>query len=811
MEPFQQQFSTTTTPAEQKKAKKGLGFFSFNVKRFIGTVIHYWYWFAISLILALVLAYIYLLLAQPLYLIKGSIVINQDKNTNSAILNKLDILKEEEPADFWNEINQMRSEDLILQIVDTLNLHVQYYSINQLNEKELYHDSPIRVVFDSSGFKGDYTTFTLKYTSDGRFNMTEGTKTRSVMYDTWISRPYGRFKIEYTYNLNPTEENFLLNDINVTIRNRSSAAQRILSELQINSADGRGSVLDLSYRDNIPGRGVDILNALLYLYMTTKLSSIDENAQKTRDFINQHKSELMADLRGIDSNVEAIKLQSNLVDPEGQATTIVTEKKMAQQNLEDLYARRKSLINLRNLLLNMDGYEIVVPLGVDDDLLEKLINDYNDLVRKLGTQERVQELGSQNPFLQQTLTELEQLKRRILEVLARISDQVNNSIEVTTRTETKNSNAARNIANADRQITEVKRGYDVLQNMYLFLFQKGIENEISIYNETNKAKVAIAPYASGMPISPIAKNIYMLAFFLGLLLPALLLLIMELLNRKVLHEDDIYGATDIPLVGIISKEVNEETPDVNIAVRPRTRSSIAEQFRILRANLEFVPFIDDKKVINVISSESNEGKTFVSLNLGIILALSTRRVVVVEFDLRRPRISDILNISNSHGVSEYLEGILEIQQVIKPSGIHSNLYVANCGRIPANPGDLMTYPSAGQMIQELQEMFDVVIVDTAPINLVTDAILLSKYAGLNLFVVRQGATYISDVKQFDELVNVENKIQNPAIVFNSVEFLLKYGYFSNPYRKYEQELLEDRKSRRLKLWPFKKRTRIEAI
>lgn len=790
-QPYQPPASTTPAPA-----KGGGSGFGFNIKRYVGTVIHYWYWFVLSLLLALIIAYIYLLIAKPVYLIKGSLLVDKEEQVvQSDILSKLDMGgKKETTIDLYNEINLLRSEDLVQQAVDSLNLNVTYFTKYKLHEKELYHDCPIRVVFDSAGFIGDNASFSLRYTTDGRFNLTEGQRTRSVMYDTWITRPYGRFKIEYAYNLVPSEENYLLNDIQVVVNNRVVTTQRIINELEVTSADGRTSVLNLTYKDNIPERGIDIMNILLRAYFRSKYSGIDVNAQKARDFINKNKVDLMADLRGIDSAVEAVKMKNNVidVDPGGAATTIVTERKTAQKQLDDLYIKKKALINLRNLLLNMDRYEIVVPIGIDDDILEALVNEYNNLVRRLGTEERVQELGNANPFLQRTLIELEALKRRILEVLARISEDINNDIEVTTRVENKQSDVARNIADADRQITELKRGYPILQNMYLKLFEKGIENEISFYNQTGKSKIMVSPYANSTPISPIARNIYLMALLLGLLIPAVVLLLKELLNQKILHEDDITSMTDIPVVGAITRESWEDhnTGDTNIAVRPSVRSGIAEQFRILRANLDFIEYTDDKRIINVTSSESGEGKTFVALNLGIIMALSTKRVIVVEFDLRRPRMADILNISNTSGLSEYLEGTVELQYIIKPSGIHSNLYVINCGQVPPNPGDLLTYPSTQTLLNKLQDMFDVVIIDTAPINIVSDAVVLSKYAGINMYVVRQGMTMKQDVKEFHQLVNDDKKVHTPVIVFNSVDYLLKYGYFSNPNKKYEQIILD---------------------
>lgn len=778
----------TSVPGTPATAAKSSGGGQFDIKLYLGALLGNWYWILISILVALFCAVIYLEIAQPVYSIRAAILVNEESNSGSEILDKLNIVKKE-PVDFFNEMNTLRSEELVGQTVDSMQLFISYFLRGNLHDKELYKDCPVRIVFDSMGYRGTYTEFSVKYITDGHFDLREGDKITDVMDDSWITRPYGRFKIEYTYNATTANKNYLLSEIIVRIKKPEYAVRSVLDNFNVTSDDGRTSMLDLSYKDNIPERGVDFLNYLIRIYYRDKLANINLAAERTRDFINSHKDELAQSLASVDSSVESIKIESGMsLEPGGGGSAIVTQQTVTRKTLDDLYTKRKSLINLRNLLLN-SKYQIIVPLGLDDGILIGLVNQYNTLVQRLETQEKVQELGTYNPFLVQTLVELDNLKKRMLEVLGRISDEVNSDIEVTTKTETSVADKAKLMPNIDRKITEVKRGYDVLQNMYLFLYQKGIENEISVYNEANKSKVMVAPFAASLPISPIKNNIYAIAFLLGLLLPLLVMFVRQMLNKYILNEKDIKAITNIPIVGAISKVTEEEMRNNVIAVSPSVRTGIAEQFRMVRANMEFVPFENDQRIINIISSDSGEGKTFISLNIGIIMALSTKRVVIVELDLRKPRLASILNISNTNGVSEYLDGDIGIKDMLKPSGIHSNLYIANCGQVPPNPGDLLAYPSMKQMLQELQDMFDVVIVDTAPISMVSDALMISQYVGVNMCVVRQNYTTKKQVGELDQLHKV-GKIHNPLIIFNSVEYLTKFGYYANPNRDYEEQLME---------------------
>ena len=772
--------NTNINPVAKKQGS------SFDVKRYIGVVISNWYWILLSLLIAFLVGYIYLQITKPIYSIKSALVVSEEENTNSDILDKLNIVKKA-PVNFFNEINALKSEDLITQTVDTLNLNISYFVKGKLRDQELYKESPVRIVFDSAGYKGDHTDMFVKYTSDGHFDLREGEKTVDVPYDSWITRPFGRFKI-LVANDPSVPNKYLSKEINVRLRDPEYVTRAIEPEYKVTSADGRTSVMDLSYRDNIPERGVDFLNTLIRIYYRNKFKNVDLAAQKTRDFINDHKKDLMNNLNAVDSSVEHIKAQNGVVDLPGQTSVYMNEKNETDKNIDKLLARRRALINLRYLLQN-SRYQIIVALDIDDNILQGLVVQYNGLVQKLESQEKVQELGASNPFLVETIVELEALKRRMLDVLSRLSGGLESDLQVATKSNSDYADKIKSVPGIDRSITQVKRGYDVLQDMYLFLFKKGIENDIAVYNEANKSKVLIAPYATGQPVFPIRNNIYGLVLLIGLLIPLLLLLIAQLLIRKIVNESDIKAITDIPIIGVISKTDPDKLRYNYIAISASVRTGISEQFRMLRTNLEFIPFTEGKRVISVTSTESGEGKTFISLNLAFILALGTKRVVVVEFDLRKPKIAEFLRIKDTNGVSDYLMGKAELKDVIKPSGINSNLYIANCGQAPSNPGDLLAYPSTAKLIEELQEMFDVVILDTPPIGLVPDALVLSRYAGLNIFVVRQAVTTKKNVRDFDNL-HKDGKIHNPAIVFNGVGYLKQYGYYYNPNKIYESKISE---------------------
>lgn len=272
----------------------------------------------------------------------------------------------------------------------------------------------------------------------------------------------------------------------------------------------------------------------------------------------------------------------------------------------------------------------------------------------------------------------------------------------------------------------------------------------------------------------------MLAF--GLMIPISIIFGKELLNNKIVNENDIDTITTMPIIGAISRS-DGSSNNKHIVVGPNIRTTVAEQFRLIRANLEFISAGGNKKVYLITSSMSGEGKTFISLNLGLTMTMANKRVVIMEFDLRKPKFSNYLGLSTEGGISGYLAGIGGIASTIKPSGVHENLYVANCGPVPPNPGELLTLPTTQQLIEELSEMFDIVIIDTAPIGLVSDALVLSKFSDVNMFVVRQSYTLKEQLKFLNALY-VDHKVKNAGILFNGVEYLKQYGYgygYGNSY------------------------------
>jgi tyrosine-protein kinase Etk/Wzc len=764
-------------PNQQQISEKILKQFnsSFDFKRLLGTIVSNWYWFVLSISITVTAGFLYLRYTTPVYEIGSSILIDEAQdNVAQNVLSKLDPQNDKSKVNLFNEQVVLQSQDMIAKVVDSLALNVRYWARGRIKETEIYKESPIKVVFDTTGLTGGTVELKIKQVMEGQFEVTNGGTTDKVLYDTWVRKPYGRFKIMYTNGVGVNRGYLKSTEFIVKAEPRASAIGRVTGMFTVALNDGRTSLLGLSYTDNIPQRGVDFMNVLIYFYQKNELENINKKAEKTRAFLKAKKANIKDELRFIDSMQVDIKLNNDIVDPTSQTEQFMSAKTASETKMDELLMAKQSLESMKRTVMGMSTNRFnILSIATEDLTLGQLITAHNDLVVKREAYAR--SVGPEHPTLKEyEISILEQRKRIILACDNAIA-KLNITLQNAAKNAAEYTSRIRNTPNVERNIKDVTRGYDVLQQTYLLLYQKDVENEISVYAATNKSKVIVVPFATADPIKPVPKTIYAIVFLLGLLIPGSYLVIREMLNNKVINDHDIESLTNIPIVGSISRVEAASTRENTIVVGPHIRTGVAEQFRLIRANLEFMAAANNNRVFMITSSSSGEGKSFISINLGITMTLAKKRVVIMEFDLRKPKISQYLGLPNHGGISSYLAGLGDLDIAIKASGIHENLYIANCGPIPPNPGELLVLPKTGQMIEQLKEMFDVVIIDTAPIGLVSDALVLSQYAGINLFVIRQSYTIKDQVRMFDVL-HKDGKIQNPAIIFNGVEFLKKYGY-----------------------------------
>lgn len=749
---------------------------SFDFKRLFGALLTNWYWFVLALSITLTAGFLYLRYTTPEFAIYSSILIEQNQSDPAQnLLNKIDPDNDKSKVNLFNEKVILESQDLIHKVVDSLDINIRYWAIGRVKETELYKECPIEIVFDEEGFQGSRYQITLRQVVEGQFELIEGEQVERVLYGTWIKRDWGRFKILYRDAPDVNRGYLESTDFIVQIEHPNNATGRIGGRFGVDLEDGRTSLLDLHYTDNIRERGVDFMNTLIHFYKVNELESINYSAEKTREFIQDRKENIVEELQSLDSLTVDIQKDNDVVNVQQETTDLMAKKNASEDQLDELNYKKQTIELLKESLQNpYNGeYEILAGAEITDESLVKLVSAYNIAIQEHSQLSR--NWGQSHPLLRDKETEIAALRKRVLDAADKVTKNLNRQITQLRQDRAEVSEKIRMAPEIDKQIKDVNRNYPVLQNIYLLLYQKLVENEISVYSAAGRSKVVVVPYASGAPITPVPKRIYMMMFLIGMLIPASIIVLKELMNNKVINENDIESQTSIPLIGSIGRVEGTHKRENSIVVGPHVRTGVAEQFRLIRANLEFMSGSSNSRVYMITSSTSGEGKSFVSINMGITMTLAKKRVIILEFDLRKPKIAHYLGIANDGGISSYLAGMCGLENVIKATGIHENLYVANCGPIPPNPSELLVSEKVNQLFDELKDMFDVILVDTAPIGMVSDALILSKYATTNIFIIRQSYTVKDQVRMFDVL-HKDGKIKDPAIIFNGVEFLKKYGY-----------------------------------
>ncbi|HEX7845161.1 MAG TPA: polysaccharide biosynthesis tyrosine autokinase, partial [Chitinophagaceae bacterium] len=482
----------------------------------------------------------------------------------------------------------------------------------------------------------------------------------------------------------------------------------------------------------------------------------------------------------LDSLIDArnnYAIRNNIIDVEGQSGAY----------LENITATDK-LINEQQLQLNVadmvkdylsdkqnEFSKVVVPspLSLADATLGALVEGYNTLQMERRSLLDAN-VPAENPAVKEKNEQIEKVRLSILENLKNIRSSINLSVSRLKSQSSTSEGQLKNLPVVTKVFNEYTRQIETKLALYKLLQEEGERTAISRSANIANSKIIDRASASGTPVKPNRRTIQILAILLGLGIPALFIFIKEVLNDKISTRFDIEKITSAPILG----EVGHSYADKTLIVNKTSRSMVAEQFRIIRSNLQYIVGKSEKNVLLVTSSFSGEGKSFVSTNVGAALALAGKKTVLLEFDIRKPKILSGLAMEKAPGISNFLVGKANIQDLVRPVPDQPNLFVIGCGPIPPNPSELLLDEKVDEMFKWLKENFDVVIIDTAPVGMVSDAMTLGKYADCTLYLVRQGHTFKKQIALIDELYR-ENKLPKVSIIINDVKIKPGYGYYGS--------------------------------
>jgi capsular exopolysaccharide synthesis family protein len=534
------------------------------------------------------------------------------------------------------------------------------------------------------------------------------------------------------------------------------------------------SVVNITLKTSNIKLGKDFLNKLIEVYNREDVQDQNMVASNTAVFIDDRLVSLTRELADVELRVEDYKQDNGLTDIKSEADMFIKQTGDFTEKRLEVETQLAIVTDIDNYIQKKENRYQLLPAstGIKSESLNKLMTDYNALIlekKRLsrtasGTNQALLDLTDQIESMFNTVLSSVRNEKRSWQIAQKDLMQKDNQ----------NNARIKAIPRQEREYTEIKRQQSIKEALYLFLLQKKEENFLTMSVVVPKGKIIDKARSNGAPVSPKKEIILLLAFVLGFILPIIIIYIRNLLRYHIENKEELEKLSIVPILGEIAK--SDQTG--NIIIRENSTNRFTEMFRLLRTNLLFILGDPDQKVINVVSSIGGEGKTFICINLAMSLALLDKKVLIIGLDVRKPKLGEYIGLDNKSGISLYLSGNLDETELIRPSGIHPNLSIITAGPVPPNPGELMAKPALDKLIANCKEKFDYIIIDTAPIGIVSDSYSLNRFADVNLYVVRAEYTPKKNIEDATILYN-QKKLNKMYFILNAADLhkeSYRYGY-----------------------------------
>lgn len=772
------------------------------------TLILNWKWFLLSIVLCCALAVAYVKLAPKVFQSSTKILIKDDESKKSggaagaaaAAMSNLSLGFMSSSNGIDNETEILNSRFLVQQTIKNLKLYAEYKHGGMLADTLIYAKQEVNVDMDTTSLKQLNAPMKLTITREGGIYHVKGKYFKPIDAETFEKAPYEINKtlaklpaqirtkagtLTLTQNLGYELKEGT--ELMVEMISPFKASKEYFKRLTMNQTKKTANTVELTFNDESRERGVDFLNGLIDAY--NYQANIDKNEiqKRTEDFINSRLAKISTELTGNDTNLEKYKQKNRMVDIGLNAKQAVLSSDQFDQELNKA--------NMQVELLNEIGKYIDQPankyqplptnVGLEDESATALIGQYNSLA--LTRKQLLHSASEDSPVVTPITAQLEDLmtaiKRAMFQARINMKIQRNSIADMASKYE----KTIGVTPEQEKALTQIGRQQSVTSGLYLMLLQKREETSMSLASTADKAKI-IEPAAFVDKVSPKGIIALLIAFILGVAIPAGIIYLRELLRSKILGHDDVEKLTQLPIIGVIPT-ASANGSKGNIVIQENKSNLMSEIFRGLRTNLQLAG--DDKeKVFIVTSTTTGEGKTFIASNLAMSLALLEKKTIMVGLDIRKPRMAELFSIGDrQHGITNILANEEcnweEVKAQIVASGVNHNLDLLTAGPTPANPGELMVRKSLKQTIALLKEHYDYVIIDTAPVGLVADTLQLSKLADRTLFVCRADFSTKSIFTYINKL-DEQKKLPNISIVINDIDLSKKKFAYSYGFGKYSK-------------------------
>ena len=772
----------------------------FTLYDFVQLILSNWYWFALSIIVCCLCAAFYLRRTAPVYQRSASVLVKDSRKGSAAeVVAFSDIMGGMGRRSVDNEVYILQSRRLMEEVVKRYDLGTNYSVSGRIRTSDIYGSTPLLVKFITAA-PSDAGSFKYTIKKDGKvaiddFRDRKGEeqsfKATAEVGDT-ITTPLGKIVFVPT----PYIDQYTDKRVNVTKYPLNEITEAYRKRLQCNITDKMASVINISMTDVVPKRAEDVINGIIDAYNADAINDKREISNLTEKFINERLLTLGQELNVADDEIASFKKENRIYSPQEEASLSAEEiarlKKESMSLEGSLEIAQYILDYVRN---DASGSSLIpaatVSMSGASSALASQIDMYNTNV--LNYQRLLAESSENSPVIMDLKAQISSVRGAIITSLESHIEGLKLQIANVSSEQRKADSRMTSSPTKEKELLSITRQQKVKEELYIYLLTKLEENALTGATAESNARVIDLAYGSNRPISPRSMMIYLMALVIGAIIPFVILYIMELLNTTVRSRREVEEALSAPFLGDIPRF--EGKADYNVVVKENSRDVISEAFRILRTNINFMSVDRNMQVITLTSSIPHSGKTFISTNLAMTLAISGKKVLLMDLDLRRRTLSKQMGHRNDRrGLTSYLSGTLSsLNDAISKTSLHDNLDMMYAGPQPPNPSEMLMSQRVDAMMAELRKMYDYIIIDNVPAMAVADAMIIDRFVDLTIYVVRQGNLDRRQLPDIEQLYR-EKKFNNMAIVLNGVShnrssygYGYGYGYSYNYYYNEDKE------------------------
>ena len=742
----------------------------------------YWKWFVASILLAVVIAFVYFRYTVPVYNVTSSVILKDEKGGGGSSggiggfgsLDGLELMGG--VSNVENETYVIRSKTAVRTVIDKLNLHTSYIKEGRIKSTDMYTDSPFIIAMDNAGLdtlKQDIE-FTAQLNQDMSISVSgtvgdEVIDTKLENLPGLLQTPHGIISFMLREGAKPYYQPLL-----ISIRRPESTVNSYRSSLTVQPASKTASVLNLTLQTAYPNKGKDFLNTLVEVYNYQTIEDKNQEATNTKNFINERLDIIDRELGSAEGAVEEYKRREGMTQLEADLAQSLQQSSQYEQQLVRAESQLDIVNSLSEWVRNPANQDRPVPsnVGIEDPTLAATTNEYNKLLAERDRLKRSME--DSNPVMQKLNEQIASLRSGINSSIASVRDGLTIEKRNIANQARIYSGRLGDVPTQERQFTEIAREQQIKASLYLLLLQKREENALALAATANSAKTLDVAWIEGK-VHPKKPIILLAALLLGLLIPVGVIYLLDLLQYKIRTRGDVDRLTQLPVLGEIPSHDDVEALG-NVVVSENATTELDEAFRMIRTNLTLSLSPNDK-VIVFTSTIPGEGKTFAAINTAISLALLGKKVLLLGMDFRIPRMHTYMDMPNDKGITTFLSGYEDdIEKLIVPTQSSEYLKVMLAGPIPPNPAELLSRNTLDEAMEQLKAKFDYIIIDSAPVSLVSDTLILNRVSDATAYMCRANYSSKMNLKFANDLMK-QGKLKNMLLVINDVkDFHRGYGY-----------------------------------